>query len=351
MDNTNPLVSIVVPCRNERDYIEVCIRSILAQERPPGGFEVIVSDGMSDDGTREILKRITEEDPRVQVIDNPGQTAPCGRNVGILKARGRYIAILDAHTEYAADYVRKCTEILSEHPEVCCAGGPIVSKGKSIFGRAIAAAMSHPLGVGNAKHRFPDYEGYAEGACFPMFRREIFDKFGLFDETLVRNQDDEFNNRVTRGGEKIFLSPGARCVYFVRERPLQLFWQYFQYGYWRVAVLRKQRFPASLRQLVPVGFFLLMFGLLVVGLCLPGRFRFVSGILPVGYLFMLIAAGMKITRDQGILVGVRFPIAAAILHAGYAAGFIWSVVTGRMEKVNKHVFFHMSSTRGGAHEL
>ena len=209
---TGPTVSVVIPCRNEKDHIETCLRSILAQEPPPGGFEVIVVDGMSDDGARDILSRLAVADSRLRIIDNPNRTTPCGMNAGIREARGQYIAIMGAHTRYAHDYLCRCVEMLEEHPEICCAGGPIVSEGKSTFGRAIAAAMSHPVGIGNAKHRFPNYEGYAEGACFPMFRKEIFDKVGLYDETLVRNQDDELNYRIARKEGRSLFPRRARCI-------------------------------------------------------------------------------------------------------------------------------------------
>jgi hypothetical protein len=252
---------------------------------------------------------------------------------------------MGAHTQYAQDYLRRCVELLEEHPEVCCAGGPIVSKGKSTFGQAIAAAMSHPVGVGNAKHRFPNYEGYAEGACFPMFRKEIFDKVGLYDESLVRNQDDDFNYRVACNGEKIFISPRAWSCYYVREAPMLLFRQYFQYGYWRVAVLRKHRLPASIRQVVPVTFFLLILVLLVVGLFLPGWWRLTAAALPLAYASMLISAGVGIAMKQGMLVGLMFPIAAAIMHSAYAAGFVWAVINGRRKRVTS-----ASSSKGWSHE-
>jgi glycosyltransferase involved in cell wall biosynthesis len=326
------MVSIVVPCRNERDHIETCIQSILRQETPCGGFELIIADGMSDDGTREILTRLAAEDARLRIIDNRGRITPCGMNAGIHEARGRYIAIMGAHTEYAPDYVRRCIDLLEEHPEVCCAGGPIGSQGRSMFGQAVAAAMSHPVGVGNAKHRFPDYEGYAEGACFPMFRREIFDQVGLYDENLVHNQDDDFNYRVARNGGKIFISPRAWSSYCVREAPLQLFRQYFQYGYWRVAVLRKHRLPASMRQVVPVTFFTLMFVLLVVGLFLPGWWGLITAGVPVAYAVMLIIAGAGVARKRRVRVGLMFPIAAAMMHLAYAAGFAWGVINGRSQR-------------------
>jgi succinoglycan biosynthesis protein ExoA len=325
-----PAVSIIVPCRNEKNHIEICARSILAQEQPPGGIEVIFVDGMSQDGTREILMRLTEEHPRLRVIENFKRSTPCAMNIGIQQARGHYIAILGAHTEYAPSYVRMCIEILEEHPEVDCAGGTIISCGKSIFGRATAVAMAHPLGVGNSKGRFPNYEGYAYGACFPVFRREVFDQVGLYDEKFIRNQDDEFNFRVTRSGRKIYVSPRARCSYYVRETPAQLFWQYFQYGYWRVAVIRKHRRPASIYQVVPAGFYVLTLIMLVFGLFLPGWWRLIAAVLPLTYASILGIAGMDVAIKNGVRVGLLFPFAAAIMHFGYAVGFLWGVVRCRM---------------------
>jgi glycosyltransferase involved in cell wall biosynthesis len=319
----------VILCRNERDYIEACLRSILAQEPPPGGFEVVVADGMSTDGTREILHKLCSEDPRLRIVDNPLLITPCAMNVGISQAKGRYIAIMGAHTEYARDYVCSCVELLEEHPEACCSGGPIVSRGKGVFGRAVAAAMSHPAGIGNAKHRFPNYEGYAEGACFPMFRREVFDAIGLYDEQLVRNQDDDFNFRIARNGGKVYISPRARCVYYVRESPLQLFRQYFQYGFWRVAVLRKHRIPASIRQIVPVSFFGLMFLLLAVGIYLEGSWRLAAAALPIAYVAMQVVAGFTAAIKQGLLVGFMFPVASATMQFAYAVGFTWGFVAGK----------------------
>ena len=255
MDDSPLIVSVIIPCRNEKTHIESCIRSVLKQEVLRDDFEVIVVDGMSDDGTRDILKRLANENSRLKVVDNPRRITPVALNIGIREALDQNVAIMGAHALYAPNYLRTCIEILDEHPDVCCSGGPVVSLGKSAFGRATALAMSHPLGVGNAKHRFPYYEGYAEGAGFPVFRKETFDNVGLYDEDLIHNHDDEFNFRVALSGGKVFISPRARCAYYVRETPRQLFWQYFQYGSYKVDVLKKHRRFISLRHLVPAVFF------------------------------------------------------------------------------------------------
>lgn len=319
-----PLISAIIPCRNERHYIETCVQSILSQERPQGGMEVIIVDGLSDDGTREILENLCGQHSELRVVDNPRRVTPSAMNAGIREARGRYIAILGAHCNYASDYLRVCAGLLEEHPEAGCVGGPIISVGTSLFGRAVAAAMSHPVGIGNARHRHPDFEGYAEGACFPVFRKEVFESVGPYDETLVRNQDDELNYRFTKQGGKVFLSPRARATYFVRETVKSLFRQYFEYGYWRVAVLRKHRVPASFRQIVPPLFMSLMLGSVIIGLLLPGWWKLLTGLLPVLYGTALLIAGVTLKGNRDWRVAVLFPVAASILHVAYA----WGVLSG-----------------------
>jgi len=316
------MISVIIPTFNERDYIERSVGSILRQEPPPGGLEVIVVDGISDDGTRDILMSLASEHPELRIIDNPRRITPCAMNAGIRAARGCFVAILGGHAYYASDYLRTCDALLNEHPEACCVGGPIQSKGNSLFGRAVASVMAHPIGVGNAKHRFPSYEGYAEGACYPVFRREVFEKVGLYDEHLIRNQDDELNYRLAKSGEKVFISPRAQVTYFVRETPSQLFRQYFNYGYWRVAVLRKHRLPASLRQLVPPAFMLLMLAIGMLAFSLPGDWRFLGGVLPAIYGGTLLLVGAGEVGRAGWRVALLFPVAVAIMHSAYAVGFV-----------------------------
>ena len=146
-DNAAPAVSIVVPCRNERDHIETVLQSILAQDPPPGGFELIVADGMSDDGTREILLQLTNEDSRLSIVDNPGAIVSTGLNAAIRVARGEIIIRMDAHTNYAADYVSQCVQLLSE-TAADNVGGPWIAKGEGRIGKAIAAAFQSSFANG-----------------------------------------------------------------------------------------------------------------------------------------------------------------------------------------------------------
>ncbi len=319
------MLSVIIPCRNEQQYIENCVRSVLSQERPPGGMEVIIADGISDDGTREILNNLSREYQELRIVDNVSRVTPSGMNAGIAQARGHYIAILGAHCNYASNYLRTCVELLDRHPGVSCVGGPIVSVGKSLLGQAVAAAMSHPVGIGNARHRYPDFEGYAEGACYPVFRREVFETIGVYDETLVRNQDDELNYRLAKQGGRVFLSSRAKSTYFVRESLGALFRQYYEYGYWRVAVIRKHGAPASFRHLIPPVFLSGLWGLGTTTFFVPEGWRFGLLSVPCLYVLILCSVGLYQMARLGWKVGLLFPIAAATMHFAYAFGFMWGV--------------------------
>ena len=185
--------------------------------------------------------------------------------------------------------------------------------------------MSHPLGVGNARHRYPDFEGYVEGAQFPAIRRWAFDRIGMFDERLVRNQDDEFNYRIGRAGGKIYVSPRVQYSYFVRERLAQLFKQYFQYGFWRIPVVEKHGRPTTLRQLAPTLFYAAS-----VALALAGwwwRQPLLATILPGSYAIALLLAGAATVRRNDLRVSSWVPVTIATMHAGYALGLgygIWA---------------------------
>jgi hypothetical protein len=178
--------------------------------------------------------------------------------------------------------------------------------------------MSHPLGVGNAMHRYPDYEGYTEGAQFPALRRWVFDRIGGFDERLVRNQDDEFNYRIHRAGGKVYVSPRVRYTYFVRGRVGQLFKQYFQYGFWRIPVIEKHGRPTTLRQMVPTLFYAACLVLAVAGWWRGAPLVAVA--LPLVYAGALLLAAAALVPRSGLRVAALVPVAIATMHAGYAWG-------------------------------
>ncbi|MEX0679265.1 MAG: glycosyltransferase family 2 protein [Pirellulales bacterium] len=319
-----PFVSVVMPIRNEAGFIACALESLFSQDYPADRVEIIVADGMSNDGTRQIVTEIAHVHPQVRMIDNPGRIVPTGLNAGIAQAKGEIVIRLDGHAEIAPDFIRQNIALFAEHPEAWVVGGPIVHSGRNRFARAAAAAMSSRFGVGMAYHRFADYEGYAEEAAFPAVRGWVFDRIGNFDEALVRNQDDEFCFRVNQAGGKVFISPRVRYAYFVRDTPRKLFRQYFQYSFWRIPMIRKHKRPTTGRQVVPSLFFLTMFVLLMVGLWLEQPL--VAFTLPFVYLAALLLIGLSVAPRTGLVVASLVPLALVIMHFSYALGLSWGFV-------------------------
>jgi glycosyltransferase involved in cell wall biosynthesis len=249
-----PLVSVIVPCRDEGDFIEKCIRSVLNSEYQADKIEVLVVDGMSIDGTRKIVERLCEQDNRVSLYNNEQKIVPTAMNIGIAAAKGQVIIRVDGHVVVAEDFIKENVRQLQNHPEAWCVGGPIETVSPTYIGRAIAAAMSSPVGVGNAMFRLGNYEGFVDTIAFGAYWRWVFDRIGLFDEELVRHQDDELNLRLIRGGGKIFMTPKIRSRYYPRSTLRKLWRQYYQYGFWRIKTMQMYGRPAVSRQSIPLLF-------------------------------------------------------------------------------------------------
>ncbi len=313
-------VSVLIPCRNERHHIQTCLKGIFSQETPGISLEVIVADGMSDDGTRDILKDLCKRYPALMVVDNPAKITPAGLNAAIRLAKGSILVRMDAHTGYAPDYLRQCVAVLKE----TCAdnvGGPWVARGQGLLSEAIAAAFQSPFSAGGARGHRTAYTGLVDTVYLGCWPRETFIRFGLFDEELVRNQDDEHNLRITRGGGRVWQSPRIRSWYSPRGSLSALFRQYFQYGYWKVKVIRKHRLPASFRHLVPA---LFVAGLAVFAAAAP----FVEWIRWAGaatlgcYAVGLAAASVMAAARKGWLLLPVLPPVFAAFHIGYGFGFL-----------------------------
>ncbi len=316
-------VSVIIPCRNEEDCIEACVRSIFDQDPPSGGFEVIVADGMSTDKTRGILDRLAKEDDRLIVIDNPRRFVSSGLNAAIAVSRGEVIVRMDAHTVYARDYVRQCLAVLEE-TGADNVGGPWAAEGEGLMGRAIAAAFQSPFSVGGARGHDLGYEGSLDTVYLGCWRREAFARFGLFDEELVRNQDDEFNLRLIRSGGKIWQSPRIRSWYRTRGSLGNLFRQYAQYGYWKVRVIQKHYLPASFRHIVPGGFLLSLLCLLIASWWWTSALWGLIGILSL-YGAAIFSASIVTARKSGWKFLPILPLVFGTYHVSYGLGCIRGV--------------------------
>jgi glycosyltransferase involved in cell wall biosynthesis len=331
-------------CRCEVGYIKSVLNSILAQEEPPGGLEFIVADGMSEDGTREVLEEIARSDFRVTVIDNVAKITSTGLNAAIRATRGKIIVRMDAHTHYAPDYIKRCVEVL-EQTGADNVGGPWIAQASGYLGEAIAAAFQSRFAVGGARSHVANYEGPVDTVYLGCWKKETFQRFGEFDEKLIRNQDDEHNLRIVRQGGKIWQSPKIKSRYHSRTTLPQLFRQYMQYGYWKVQVIRKHKRPASLRHLVP-GIFLLNLLLLslvsiisysALALAAPGSAlaslsftALTSALLMLcgtlgAYAFTVLLASLEAaSRSKWRLLPI-LPVVFICFHFGYGWGFLRGV--------------------------
>jgi glycosyltransferase involved in cell wall biosynthesis len=328
-----PFVSVIIPVRNEARCISDCLEAVLAQDYPRERMEVVVADGMSNDGTRDILRTYAERFPWVRVIDNSGGIVSTGLNAAIRAARGDVILRLDAHTSYATDYVRRCVTVLQE-TGADNVGGPWVAVGNGYLSRAIAAAFQSPFGGGGAGCHDPNREGEVDTVYLGCWPVEVFTRIGLFDEELVRNQDDEFNFRLSRKGGRVWQSPCIKSWYRPRASLAALWQQYVQYGYWKVRVIQKHNRPASIRHLVP-GLFVMAMALLTLAAPFSTwAFWAWTGLVGL-YLLCVVAASVLTARRAGMDLLPVLPAVYCCYHFGYGYGFlrgIWDFVLLRKAK-------------------
>ncbi len=318
-----PFVSIVIPCRNEEAYIAGCLDSILAGDYPRDRIEILVADGRSDDGTREILSRYAAEHPRcIIVLDNPQLSTPAALNVGIRSASGSVVIRMDAHVVYPREYVRLLVAGLEE-TGADNVGGVLetVPAEDTPTARAIALGLSHPFGVGNSHFRTGTRERReVDTVPFGCYRREIFDRIGLFDEELVRNQDDEFNFRLIARGGRVLLLPEVICRYYARHSFRQVARMYYQYGYFKPLVARKVGRVMTVRQLVPSLLIAALLGSATLALLVPGTGAAFASLAAIYTLFVLGCSAAAAGADLrcALALAAVFPI----LHFSYGFGFI-----------------------------
>lgn len=312
----SPLVSIVIPCRNEKAHIERCVKALLANTVQD--VEVIVVDGCSEDGTAEAVAGLGREDPRVKLLSNPARVTPAALNMGVRATRSRYCAILGAHSEPAQDWVHQSLEALRRHPEAAATGGVLETVGETFVGRVIGAALSSPFGVGNARFRVGGRAGHCDTVVFGCYRREVFDRHGYFDEALTTNQDDDFNIRLCAAGEKLYFEPAIRCRYYSRSTWRKALSQYWRYGFFKVRVFRNNRRIGSVRQLAPAAWVGFLGSVPVVSAVLPGYGMLAAAI---AALYTALGLGYAVRSAAAIGAGafLFFPVAASI-HLAYGLG-------------------------------
>lgn len=320
----DPFVSIISPIRNEGKYLKVCLESMINQDYDRNRYEIIIVDGMSDDASRAIVQSYLQKYPTIRLLNNPQKIAPTALNLGLAEAKGDIFIRVDGHVILQKDYIKQCVHYL-KITGADCVGGVIESINDSYIGKVIALAMSSVFGVGNARFRTSGAEGFVDTLAFGAYRREVIREIGLFDEELVRSQDDEYNYRLRKFGKKIFFTPKIRSFYYSRSSLRELWNQYFQYGFWKVRVLQKHFSMMQFRQFVPPAFVLLL-------LASSGLISYHKGAV---YFFsaMLISYGLLsliFSFKKALKANFRFfpflPVAFGVLHFSYGLGFLWGLI-------------------------
>ncbi|MCU1461472.1 MAG: glycosyl transferase [Acidimicrobiales bacterium] len=310
-EDAQPTVSVVLPARNERGWIRDCLDSLLAQDYP-NLIEILVVDGGSTDGTVLLAEAL---DPIIRTIANPRVTAAAAMNIGLAEAKGQILCRVDAHARYAADYVRRCVDLLvsSGADNV---GGSMRPVGTTNFGRAVAAATTSRFGVGPGAFHFADAVGEVDTVWLGCWRRETLDALGGYDEDSLQwaAEDQELNHRIRKRGGRILLSPAIRSWYFPRDTPRALARQYFNYGLAKASTIAKHGDLPSYRPLAPAG---LVGATVVLAVC--GR-RWRRFALPLAHLGACAIASVGPSRDPGVAPH-RVTGAFVICHWAYGAGF------------------------------
>lgn len=324
-----PSVSVIIPCYNEEKTILFLLKSLLEQTYPLEEMEVIIADGLSKDRTREVVWQFNLNHPGflVTVVDNVKQNIPSALNVALSHARGGFIIRLDAHSVPAKDYIEKCVQDLQAGKGENIGGvWDIRPSSEHWMAKCISMAASHKLGVGDAHYRYTSQAGEVDTVPFGAFKKELFERIGRFDESLLTNEDYEFNVRIRKSGGKIWLNPSIRSVYFSRPDLSSLATQYWRYGLWKWRMLRNNPSTLKWRQALPPAFLLSLLFLLGVSIFLPWALCLLL-IELILYLTVIFAGTfLEGLRNKDIRVGPGIGLAIITMHFAWGAGFLWSMV-------------------------
>lgn len=325
MSNNKKKVSVIIPCRNEVNSIEQCLKKIYDFDPPKGGFEVIVVDGMSDDGTPELLGKLKKERyPDLVILDNPKRTAPIAMNLGIQRAQGEYVMRTDPRCIHPKSYLVDLLK-LSEETKADNVGGVLIPAGNNYIQKSIATAYKSSIAMGGALRDRGDFIGETDAVYGGFFRRKRLVEVGMYDEGMVRNQDDELSFRLRKLGGKIIQSGKIKIRYFPRNKLSQLFKQFFQYGYWKITVLKKHPKQISFRHFAPAilvgGFFILAFlsffsDKAFMGLLLYG----------ISYLVVLSLESLRLTYNNELKLWPAVIMSIGSMHIGFGLGFILALI-------------------------
>jgi glycosyltransferase involved in cell wall biosynthesis len=320
-------VSVILPCRNEVKHIASCLTSIIDSDFPKGGLELLVVDGQSEDGTREKVLEFSKHHPWIRLVDNVRKITPVGMNIGIRSSKGQIVIRIDAHSVYPSNYISSLVAWLMKS-NADNVGGICITRpaNETPKAEAIAFALSHPWGVGNSHFRIgADEPKWVDTVPFGCYKREVFDRIGLFNEALVRNQDDELNHRLIKHGGRILLVPEITSFYMGRESLQKLWVMYYQYGYFKPLAARVVGAVMTVRQLVP--------SIFVASLVLTAFFAMWSysmtvlfSTIAIAYVALDVLIAVRAAFVKGVRCGLWAAVVFPILHVSYGFGYLKGIL-------------------------
>lgn len=318
----HPRISVLVPCYNEAKFIGPCLESVL-EPFVLENTEVLVIDGMSPDGTRDVVRRLADAYPIVRLLDNPDRLQSHGMNVGLAAARGGIIVRLDAHSTYPPGYVETCVRLLERTGDAANVGGVMEPRGSGPFTEAVARAMLHPLGIGGSRFHHGTFSGYVDTCYLGTYHRDAIDRAGGYDPASHPAEDAELNCRIINQGGRIYLDSSIRVQYQPRPTWPRLARQFFWYGRGRCALILKHRKLFSAGRLAPPTLVVAILAALVASFWNP-----LWLLIPGAYLLGAFAGGFYLTRGEPhrVRLGLLQGVVLATMHVSYGSGFLLKLV-------------------------
>lgn len=328
MENENklPFVSALLVTRNEKDYIRISLLSLIEQTYPKDKYEIIVIDGGSTDGTLDVIKKLQDtynsDSFSIRVVPNPKKILATGWNIGIQSAKGEYVVRIDAHSTAEKDFIEKSVDTMMRVDAVCV-GGKLTSKSLNGDDNVISYVLSSPFGVGNSSFRVSEDEGYADTAVYGLYKKDIFEKAGYFDEKMVRNQDIEMHSRIKKVGGKFYFNPKIKSTYYTRNTVKKMLKQAYGNGQWNMVLLKRGSGALSIRHLVPFAFVLSIVGAIALGFIHPIFWILGAAVILLHLILGVYFATKKTNKINQILV---MPFLFISLHIAYGLGYVAGMV-------------------------
>ena len=322
-----PSVSVIIPMKNEEDYVAACLASVARQDYPKDLIEIIVVDGMSTDGSVHIVRKFQKKYPHIRLLQNSKRYTTYALNKAISHASGVVIARVDAHCTIYPDYIRRCVETLRD-TGAQNVGGLMKPAGDSFMEKAIGFAMCSPFGVGWGQFHYCQYQTFVDTVYLGAYLKDVFDQIGFYDEEAHYSEDDELNYRLTKAGGRIVLNPQIKSEYRPRSSFKSVGRQFFNYGFGKVRSIKKHGRPASTRHVIPSAFILSIILGIALYLLIHPLYGWLTVLILVTYLLLAIIASLQIACCEGWRF---FPLLSVIfltIHVCYGAGFLYGVFHG-----------------------